>query len=135
VVVLARGSPLRSLCAALEALEVLLVTTEYLRVLVEGYDTGAWTAEQVIERLRETIAPERLGGARPWSELQSSGLLWYLNRTTLWPRGYALAFMVDQDNGTVFGWDIVGDGTDPIRSLLPETDRLAKVESLLKEPR
>jgi len=107
--------------------------TEYLRTLIEGHDSGAWTAEQVIERLRETIDPERIGHARPWSELQSSGLLWYLNQRALWPRGYALAVVVDKDEGTVFGWDLVGDGTEPIHGETPGAEGLARVDRLLKE--
>ena len=110
-------------------------TIEYLRMLVAGHDRGEWTAEQVVERLHQVIDPQRIAGARPFADLQSTGLLWYLNRTALWPRGFALALM--HDGGAIVGWDLVGDGTEPITSGSPETegDRLAAVERLLAEHR
>ncbi len=110
-------------------------TIEYLRTLVDGHDQGDWTAEQVLERLRQVIDPERIDHARPWADLQSTGVLWYLNRTALWPRGFALALIAD--GTTVLGWDLVGDGTEPITSGDPdgERDRLAAVEHLLAEHR
>lgn len=57
--------------------------------------------------------------ARPMNELRDTGLLWLLNRVVFHPRGYALALVYDdRDNphgsgGTVIGWRLHGDGTEP----------------------
>lgn len=111
-------------------------TIEYLRTLVAGHDRGDWTAEQVVERLHQVIDPERIGDARPWADLKDTGLLWYLNRSALWPRGFALALIRDQE-GTVLGWDLVGDGAEPIVSGSPEAEgrRLVALERLFSERR
>lgn len=56
----------------------------------------------------ETDLPE----LRPFDELRTSGLLWFLNATVFHPRGYALALHYDGDEN-VIGWSLVGDGTEP----------------------
>ncbi|RHA38713.1 hypothetical protein [Cellulomonas rhizosphaerae] len=109
-------------------------TIEYLRDLIAGHDRGEWTADQVVEQLRAAVAPERLEVGRSFRDLQTTGLLWYLNRTALWPRGLALALYVEAetglDDGVVLGWDITGDGVDPITSDGDERAKLAAVEQL-----
>lgn len=46
---------------------------------------------------------------RPFQELSDSGLLWFINTSLFHPRGYALAIVAD-DDGTVTGWTLLGDG-------------------------
>ena len=48
---------------------------------------------------------------RPFSELREHGLLWLINKAVFHPRGFALAFDVE-DDGTVTGWGMKGDGTE-----------------------
>lgn len=50
---------------------------------------------------------------RPMNELRDSGLLWLINRTVFHPRGLALA-LVAGDDGTIAGWRLTGDGTEPM---------------------
>lgn len=50
--------------------------------------------------------------SRPLSELRETGILWLINRVVFHPRGYALALTVEED-GTVSGWSIQGDGSEP----------------------
>lgn len=50
--------------------------------------------------------------ARPISELRDSGLLWLVNRVVFHPRGLALGLVTDADGLT--GWQLVGDGTEPM---------------------
>lgn len=45
-----------------------------------------------------------------FSEFQKLGFLWAFNRFVLHPRGYAAAFVYD-DNNEVVGWQLLGDGT------------------------
>lgn len=104
-------------------------TIEYLRALVKGVDDGEWTTEQVVDRLRDTLDADRIGGARPWHELVSTGLLWYLNRTALWPRGYALGVIHDGE-GLALGWDLTYDGEPITSSRETENDRFQAVERL-----
>lgn len=49
---------------------------------------------------------------RPFSEFREHGLLWLVNAAVFHPRGFALAFDVE-DDGTVTGWGLLGDGTEP----------------------
>jgi hypothetical protein len=51
-------------------------------------------------------------GCRPFAELREHGLLWLINRTVFHPRGYALAFHVDEFDGASTGWQMLGDGTE-----------------------
>jgi hypothetical protein len=48
---------------------------------------------------------------RPFAEMREHGLLWLINRIVFHPRGFALAFDVEED-GTVTGWVMQGDGTE-----------------------
>lgn len=48
---------------------------------------------------------------RPFKDVRGTGLLWYLNKTALHPRGFALAFHQD-DNGEIVGWSLLGDGKE-----------------------
>lgn len=50
----------------------------------------------------------------PFDEFREHGLLWLVNRVVFHPRGYALAFHFE-DDGTVSGWSMLGDGTEPWR--------------------
>lgn len=47
----------------------------------------------------------------PFSKLRDHGLLWLINKAVFHPRGFALAFTVE-DDGTVTGWSMQGDGTE-----------------------
>lgn len=51
---------------------------------------------------------------RSFDDLRSTGLLWLINRIIFHPRGYALAFYLD-DAGEVVGWSMLGNGTEPWR--------------------
>ncbi|MEM9566288.1 MAG: hypothetical protein AAGA93_26950 [Actinomycetota bacterium] len=57
---------------------------------------------------------------RPISELRESGVLWAINRTLFHPRGFALALHLN-DDGTVEGWSIQGDGAE-VWSFSPDDD-------------
>lgn len=48
---------------------------------------------------------------RPFSELRDTGLLWLINRVVFHPRGYALAFTLD--DMAPEGWSLLGDGSEP----------------------
>ncbi|MGE0342533.1 MAG: hypothetical protein AB7O86_05655 [Porticoccaceae bacterium] len=52
------------------------------------------------------------GDIRPMSEFRDEGLLWLVNASVFHPRGYALAFHLD-DDGVVVGWTLEGDGSEP----------------------
>lgn len=74
---------------------------------------------------------------RPFSEMRDHGLLWLINRVVFHPRGFALAFDVE-DNGTVTGWGLLGDGSEPWRfdGTTPsgvdlDDDGFARVEAFL----
>lgn len=49
---------------------------------------------------------------RPFEDLRNEGLLWLINTTVFHPRGYALALHFE-DDGSVSGWSIMGDGSEP----------------------
>lgn len=69
---------------------------------------------------------------RPFDELMTSGLLWFLNNDLLHPRGYALA-VHRADDGAVTGWSLLGDGSEPW-SFAPEIDAAeyrAQVDALM----
>lgn len=53
---------------------------------------------------------KRLSEVRGFDEFREAGLLWLVNRVVFHPRGYALAFHVD--DGAVVGWTLIGDGTE-----------------------
>jgi len=57
---------------------------------------------------------------RGFSEFRESGLLWLVNREVFHPRGYALAFQVE-DDGSVSGWSLLGDGSE-CWTFSPEAD-------------
>lgn len=67
----------------------------------------------------------------PLEELVNSGLLWLINSTTFWPRGYSLALVdrrprdavTEADARQVTGFDILGDGTSPY---LPSSEEVAQ---------
>lgn len=61
--------------------------------------------------MKEHVAIAPSPGARPFSEFRDEGLLWLVNTAVFHPRGYALSFEVD-DDGTVTGWQLLGDGTE-----------------------
>ena len=53
---------------------------------------------------------------RTFGEFRDEGLLWLINTSVFHPRGYAIAF-VYEDEDTEFknptGWKLVGDGSEP----------------------
>lgn len=72
---------------------------------------------------------------RPIEALRETGVLWLINRVVFHPRGFALALDSDSD-GTVRGWALVGDGSEPWA--FPETDDdwcFAAVEAFIAEHR
>jgi hypothetical protein len=50
-------------------------------------------------------------------DISASGLLWYLNRVGLHPRGFALAGLYNAPRGTedrhLIGFTLLGDGSEP----------------------
>jgi hypothetical protein len=48
---------------------------------------------------------------RPFEDMRDEGLLWLINRVVFHPRGYALAFHLD-DDGVATGWSLMGDGSE-----------------------
>lgn len=53
-----------------------------------------------------------MADVRPLAELQSTGLLWLVNRVVFHPRGFALGLAFDAA-GSVIGWELLGDGSGP----------------------
>jgi len=53
------------------------------------------------------------GEPRPFSELSSAGLLWLINRVVFHPRGFMLAFHVNEV-GEAIGWSLQGDGSEVV---------------------
>jgi len=73
-----------------------------------------------------------------FEEFRDEELLWLINTSVFHPRGYALAFVYD-DEDTEFknptGWQLTGDGSEPW-TYLDDTmykERFLKVQKLLKE--
>jgi hypothetical protein len=75
-------------------------------------------------------------GGRSFAEFREHGLLWLVNRTVFHPRGYALAFHVE-DDGTVTGWDMQGDGSESwnYADTVEEDESFAAVEAFLSSLR
>lgn len=48
---------------------------------------------------------------RPFSELSTTGMLWFINRSVFHPLGFALAVQKEAD-GTVTGWTMQGSGDE-----------------------
>ena len=69
-----------------------------------------------------------------FKEFQESGILWALNRYVFHPRGFGLAFTVDDKTEEVDGWFLIGDGTE-VWSFDSETDDsgFERFSNLLKE--
>lgn len=59
----------------------------------------------------------------PFETMRDQGVLWAINRYLFHPRGYALALMVEED-GTVSGWSIQGDGSEVWTFTSEDDDRL-----------
>jgi hypothetical protein len=49
---------------------------------------------------------------KSFAQFQSAGFLWLINRVVFHPRGFALAFHIN-DNKEVVGWSLQGDGSEP----------------------
>jgi hypothetical protein len=87
------------------------------------------------------VYTEEQDGYRPFNELSESGLLWLINTTTFWPRGYSLGIehraTPEQheagENGEAVGWKILGDGKSAWRASSDEVmdARFAAVAELL----
>lgn len=80
----------------------------------------------------------------PMEELVSSGLLWLINSTVFWPRGFALALEDERvpgqtgpDAHKIAGFLILGDGSEPIISSEEEISqrRFEAVEDLFAKLR
>lgn len=55
---------------------------------------------------------------RDMRELSSSGLLWLINTSVFWPRGFSLA-LTFEDDGSFAGWELLGDGSQPWQHVDP----------------
>lgn len=57
---------------------------------------------------------QRANGVYDFASLQSTGLLWLINRVVFHPRGLALALCVNEDEpgDPVVGWTLTGDGSE-----------------------
>jgi hypothetical protein len=86
--------------------------------------------------LIEQRIPKPLEGDRNFAELQTSGLLWWINRNLFHPRGFALALIFDKNIGSEpICWQLLGDGIEPWT--MGDTDEeakdyLARVNELLR---
>lgn len=80
-----------------------------------------------------TTNPARINGARPWDEMRDSGLLWLINRVVFHPRGYALAFVMQ--DGEPIGWKLNGDGSEVWEFDGDEDDLFARAEQTLADHR
>lgn len=69
-----------------------------------------------------------------WEEFRTLGLLWLINTSVLHPRGFALAFVYDDDRNPI-GWQLVGDGSEPWTFLDECDDRFQAVEALFDQHR
>lgn len=71
---------------------------------------------------------------RDFSELQMSGLLWWINRNLFHPRGFALSLVFDKNIGSEpICWQLLGDGIEPwTMGEEGEIELLAKINELLK---
>jgi hypothetical protein len=58
--------------------------------------------------------PPTVNDVRPFRDLQTTGLLWFLNRTVFHPRGFALGMVTNNDDpsGEYIGWALLGDGCE-----------------------
>lgn len=57
----------------------------------------------------------------PLEELHERGVLWAINSTLFWPRGYSLQLNLGKE-GEVHGWWIAGTGAEP---WLPSSEEMA----------
>lgn len=92
---------------------------------------------------RQSTLPERVerGSAYEMKHFVNEGLLWLVNSTTFWPRGYSLGFAVEDSEtvpnsdaeGEVYGFNIYGDGSEPWLPSSQEmaTKRFVQVEQFL----
>lgn len=77
---------------------------------------------------------------RPLSEWPDKGLLWLINSTVFWPRGFSLGLSIPKDDSIepyLAGYEIMGDGskTWSVSSKEVETARSAAVEALFEQLR
>lgn len=84
--------------------------------------------DKIGDQLGDQLDPPAPGSPRrrSWNELQSTGLLWYIN-SLLHPRGFAIAVHRD-DDGSLTGWSIMGDGSEPIAFVTKEIAELYDIE-------
>lgn len=80
--------------------------------------------------LAQEVARDEWPG-RDFRELSESGLLWLINAVVFHPRGFALALSMDTLTGTVGGWELLGDGTEPWRYAEDIDARFAAAEATL----
>lgn len=111
-------------------------TIAYVRLLLSGVQDGSWDAETACQRLRELVDGAQVDVGREFADLQATGLLWFINRSLFWPRGYALELVASTVDGSILGWNVGWDG-EPIMSGDPDAEagKLAAVEALLASSR
>lgn len=96
----------------------------------------------------ETATQQYSHRKRPFDDLRTSGLLWFINRVIFHPRGFALALhypdnsfkSIDPETGSAGeaelqpdGWSLVGDGTEIWEFKNgSEEDLFAQVQELLR---
>lgn len=72
----------------------------------------------------------------PMTAFRPNGLLWYINRVAFHPRGFALAFDVEDDTGEIKGWCLKGNGSETFFFPAEHDDEgLALVEALFARAR
>lgn len=87
------------------------------------------------------VYTEEQDSYRPFSELSESGILWLINSTVFWPRGFSLAITHEAteeqheagDLGVATGWKLLGNGKSAWRTSRDEVmdKRFAAIEELL----
>lgn len=70
-------------------------------------------------------------GPLAFETLIDSGLLAWINKRAFHHLGYALAFDRDEDTGEVRGFQVVGDGSEPMWLTQEGADKAAAARSLL----
>lgn len=65
--------------------------------------------------------------------MSNTGVLWAINRYLFHPRGYALA-LVQNDDGEVIGWQVLGDGKEVFTFFENSDDnKFVRFESFLEK--
>lgn len=84
---------------------------------------------RIVPPSQKSLINGRPEGTFPLERLTDTGLLWLINSTVFWPRGYSLALVNRRRPGDtmdeatdVVGFEILGDGTE---AWLPSSEEKA----------